>query len=166
MPESHRAGGLEMHWEAGAVDDANGLNVRDDATDDQSLVMKMIASEDWQTRLEAARIAREKALAAKRTDERKPLRLVPVPDIASLDVLPDALDALPEQDEPFDGGNDTPDMFALPPATQPRTEARNVVGLPSQAAPTDEHKVTGKDRRRRGACHAPRWHPCSGATRI
>ncbi len=129
------------------MDDANGLSVRDDATDDQSLVMKMIASEDWQTRLEAARIAREKALAAKRTNERKPLRLVPVPDIASLDLLPDASDGLREEDEPFDGGDDTPDMFAPPPAAPRQTEALNVVGLPSQAEPTDEREVAGQSDR-------------------
>jgi hypothetical protein len=146
MPESHLAGGLKIHREAGAMDDANGVSVRDDASDEQSLVMKMIASEDWQTRLEAARIAREKALAAKRTEERKPLKLVPVPEIVSLDVLPDALDELSETAEPFDGGDDTPDMLALPPAAPLRTKARTQPDRPSLIELTDKFECPARTR--------------------
>ncbi len=47
------------------MEDANGLNVRDEQEDEHSIVLKMLTSEDWQKRLVEARQAREKILASK-----------------------------------------------------------------------------------------------------
>ncbi len=91
------------------MDEASGVDVRQEGADERSVVLGMISSEDWHSRLEAARVAREKALAARKPAPRPPLRLVPDTPVESRPTTPDLMDDNLEFDFPKLAEDPAPD---------------------------------------------------------